>query len=153
MIKKILFPVDLSEASPLIAPLVKDLAGKYGAEVKVLFVARTMDHYLSMHIPHTTIQNFEQELFSKAQAHLAEFMETHFKDLPAQAFVVRGHPAEEILSFARKEGVDLIALGTHGRRGLEKILFGSVAEEVVKNSPVPVLTINPFRKPATGAAA
>lgn len=39
----------------------------------------------------------------------------------------------------------MIILGTHGRKGLEKALFGSVADRVVKNSPVPVLTINPYK--------
>ena len=41
------------------------------------------------------------------------------------------------LSYAQEEKIDLIIMGTHGRKGLEKALFGSVAEKVVKNSPVP----------------
>jgi len=59
--------------------------------------------------------------------------------------VVQGDPAEEILKYVESEKVDLVIMGTHGRKGLDRILFGSVANEVVKRSPAPVLTINPYR--------
>ena len=56
-----------------------------------------------------------------------------------------GDPAECIVAQARAQGSDLIVMGTHGRRGLEHAIFGSVAEKVVKNAATPVLTINPHR--------
>jgi nucleotide-binding universal stress UspA family protein len=59
---------------------------------------------------------------------------------------VQGDPAEEILKYIAQEKVDLVIMGTHGRKGLDRVLFGSVANEVVKKSPVPVLTINPYRQ-------
>ena len=54
-----------------------------------------------------------------------------------------GYAAEEILSRAREEKADLIVMGTHGRKGIDRILFGSVAEKVVKNADMPVLTVRP----------
>ena len=60
-----------------------------------------------------------------------------------KAEVVVGYAAEEILSLAENEDADLIVMGTHGRKGIDRILFGSVAEKVVKNSSRPVLTIRP----------
>ncbi len=59
--------------------------------------------------------------------------------------ILIGDAASEIIRYAQEEKIDLIIMGTHGRKGLEKALFGSVAEKVVKNSPVPVLTINPYK--------
>jgi nucleotide-binding universal stress UspA family protein len=59
--------------------------------------------------------------------------------------IVVGDAANEIIAYAQEEKIDLIIMGTHGRKGLEKALFGSVADRVVKNSPVPVLTINPYK--------
>jgi nucleotide-binding universal stress UspA family protein len=59
-----------------------------------------------------------------------------------------GDAAEEVLNYVRSEGIDLVIMGTHGRKGLEKVVFGSVAERVVQKSPVPVLTINPHSKAA-----
>ena len=60
-----------------------------------------------------------------------------------QLGLVVGYAAEEILKTAVKENCDLIVMGTHGRKGIDRILFGSVAEKVVKRSSVPVLTIRP----------
>lgn len=64
----------------------------------------------------------------------------------AQAKVVDGQPAEEILRVAREEAVDLIVMGTHGRTGLPHILFGSTAEAVVRGAPCPVFTVKPGAK-------
>jgi nucleotide-binding universal stress UspA family protein len=62
-----------------------------------------------------------------------------------QRRIVSGDPAQEILKMIVSEAIDLVIMGTHGRKGLEHIIFGSVAENVVKKSPVPVLTINPYK--------
>jgi nucleotide-binding universal stress UspA family protein len=52
-----------------------------------------------------------------------------------------GKPADEIVRCAEEEGVDMIVMGTHGRRGLSRLLMGSVSEAVVRRAPCPVLTI------------
>ena len=52
-----------------------------------------------------------------------------------------GEPFVEIIRRARKDSVDLIVMGTHGRTGLDHVLFGSTAEKVVRKSPCPVLTV------------
>ena len=57
-------------------------------------------------------------------------------------FVTRsGREDEEILTFAKQENADIIVMGTHGRTGIEHVFFGSVAEEVLRNSPFPVFVI------------
>jgi nucleotide-binding universal stress UspA family protein len=58
-----------------------------------------------------------------------------------EPLVVTGSPWEQILSAAKTHGVDLIVMGTHGRQGMVHALLGSVAEKVVRLSPVPVLTV------------
>ena len=146
--KKILFPVDLSEVSPKIAPYVQEMAAKFGSEVHLLFVARILQHFTSIYVPHPSVSNFEGEIVKGAERKLEEFVEDHFRGFSPKAKVVLGDPAEEILSYVRSEGIDLVIMGTHGRKGLEKIVFGSVVERVVQKSPVPVLTINPYSKAA-----
>ena len=145
--KKILFPVDLSEVSPKIVPYVKDMALWFNAEVHLLFVARILQHFTSIYVPHPSIMNFEGEITRGAEKKLQEFVKEHFENGSCTARVVLGDPAEEILSYAESEGIDLIIIGTHGRKGIERIFFGSVAERVVKKSQVPVLTVNPYRRP------
>ncbi len=60
-----------------------------------------------------------------------------------EIFVASGNAAPQILSFTAERAIDLIVMGTHGRTGVKHFLLGSVAERVVRESPVPVLTIRP----------
>ena len=63
----------------------------------------------------------------------------------AQQRVIVGDPASEILKFIDAEGIDLVIMGTYGRKGMDETIFGSVADNVIKLSPVPVMIINPYR--------
>lgn len=145
--KKILFPVDLSEVSPKLVPYVKEMAATLDAEVHLLFVARILQHFTSIYVPHPSVNKFEAEMIKGAEKRLEEFVDEYFRVDSPKAQVVLGDPAAEILNYAQAEGIDLIIIATHGRKGLEHIIFGSVAERVVKKSPVPVLTVNPYRRP------
>jgi nucleotide-binding universal stress UspA family protein len=144
--KKILFPVDLSEASVKIVPFLKSVGSRYGARVHLLFVARVFDYFTSMYVPHPSVSQFEKEVLEGAEKRLYEFADENFKDLPGtKTQVVAGDPSEEILGYIAAHGIDLVVMGTHGRKGLDKVIFGSVAERVVKSSPVPVMVVNPFK--------
>lgn len=143
--KKILFPVDLSEVSAKIAPFVKEMADKFESNIHILFVARVMDHYAGLYVSGPAIHNFEAEIVRGAERKLEEFVHDQFAGRTLTAKVVSGYPAEEIVEYAKAEAVDLIIIGTHGRKGIERIVFGSVAEHVVKNSPSPVLSVNPYK--------
>ena len=146
--KKILFPVDLSEVSPMLAPWVRDLAVIFAAEVHLLFVARRLEHFTVVYVADQSIQSFEQQIVQGAEQSLDEFVKIHFESKGLDRCVTRvvqGDAAEEILEYVRSEDIDMIIIGTHGRKGLERILFGSVADYVVKMSTVPVLTVNPYR--------
>lgn len=145
-INKILFPVDLSEASSKLAPDVIDFARKFGAELHLLLVTGTFEKFKTFYIPHPSLKTFGDEVLRGGQKRLVEYVEENFSEFSkVKTAVVQGDPAEEILKYAEAEKVDLVIMGTHGRKGLDRILFGSVANEVVKRSPAPVLTINPYR--------
>jgi nucleotide-binding universal stress UspA family protein len=145
-IHKILFPADLSEVSSKLAPDVIAMAQKFNAEVHLLFVAGSFEKFKTFYIPHPSLESFGEEVMKGGQKKLAEFVEEFFADYPKlKTIVMQGDPAEEILSYIATEKVDLVIMGTHGRKGLDRILFGSVATQVVQNSPAPVLTINPYR--------
>ncbi len=58
-----------------------------------------------------------------------------------ERIVIKGVPHEEIINFAKNNKIDLIVIGTHGRKGLDRILFGSTAAQVVRFAPCPVLTV------------
>ena len=144
--KKILFPVDLSETSPKLVPYVRTMADKFGAQIHLLFVARIFDYFSTIYVPTDSISKFEKELMEGAAKRLQEFKEEHFHANPdIRAIVVHGDASEEILNYTRAEGIDMIVLGTHGRKGLDKIVFGSVAERVTRAAAVPVFLVNPHR--------
>lgn len=132
MFQKILFPVDFSEVSAKIVPVVREMAARFQAEVHVLFVARVFEHLGSIYVPHPSIKTIQAELVQGAQKKLEEFLKEHFPHTTTYGQVVSGDPAEEILEFSTAHSIDLIIMGTHGRKGLERIVFGSVAERVVK---------------------
>jgi len=147
--KKVLFPVDLSDVSPKMVPFVMSVANMWKAEVHVLFVVSVLEHFTSMYVPEMSISKLEQEMVLGSERKLEEFVQEHFPDnRVTKASVIVGDPAEEIVKYVNEEKMDLIVIGTHGRKGLEKVFFGSVAERVIKTSPVPVLSINPWRKRA-----
>lgn len=98
--------------------------------------------------PHPDLGRWEDEALRQARQRLEEYLRAHFGDWPqATVQVPVGDPAAAIVVQAQRAGVDLIIMGTHGRCGLDRALFGSVAERVLKHSPVPVLTVNPLRLP------
>lgn len=70
-------------------------------------------------------------------------------EVPTKAMFVNGEPVRKILSLA--PGHELVALGTHGRKGLGRLILGSVAEEVIRNSMVPVLTVGPHAQESGSA--
>jgi nucleotide-binding universal stress UspA family protein len=145
-IKKILFPVDLSDVSPRLAPWVVTLVKTFMAELHLLFVARTLEHFSSMYVAPSVIQSFQSEVIRGAETKIEEFARSWFSDCPScTTKVVLGDASEEILAYAASQKIDLIVLGTHGRKGMERVLFGSVAERVIKSAAVPVMSINPYR--------
>jgi len=143
---KILFPVDLSEASIKVVSYVITMARKFDARVDLLHVARLFEYFESSYIPHPALDQFEKEIAAAAREQLEAFRQTHFSDLKdVHVEVVTGYCGEEILNYVRSQGADLVIMGTHGRKGLDRVLFGSVARRVSQDCPVPVLLINPFR--------
>ena len=144
---RILVPVDLADFSPRVVPWVKSVAEKYGAEVHLLYVEPSLREHTAGRVPDISVtRKFEAEAFAEAKQQLREIAEKHLGDCPVvKTGVVAGHAGHEIARYVRKERIDLVIIGTHGRKAIGHLVFGSVAEEVLKTSPVPVLALKPFR--------
>lgn len=142
-IRKILCAVDFSDMSKKIAEYAATLASSLKAEVVVLYVAPSLSQYVGFHVPPASIETFVGEIVSGAEKTMEVFLQENFEGLEVKGIVKTGYAAEEILDLAAEENVDLIVMGTHGRKGIDRILFGSVAEKVVKGAKMPVLTVRP----------
>jgi nucleotide-binding universal stress UspA family protein len=141
-VKKILWPTDFSDNSEHALPYVTSLGEKYQTEVHVLYVIPELaDHepwygeFDQSHID--KIHEWERKT---AEKRLNEICEKYLKGcLLYVRHIAMGDPAEEILKLVENEKVDMVVMASHGRKG--HFHFGSVAERVVKNAPVPVITI------------
>ncbi|MCU0578316.1 MAG: universal stress protein [Desulfobacterota bacterium] len=142
--KKILFPIDFSESVNKLIPYVLTLAQAFNSRVHLLYVARDFQYLTSFHVPHPSLDQLETEVLENAQKMITRVGEENFPSGYITR-VLRGDAAGEIIRYAQAEKIDLIVMGTHGRKGLDRTLFGSVAANVVKNSPVPVMVINPHK--------
>ncbi len=149
-VKNVVTPVDFSDNSKLIAETAAFMAGSFKANLVLLFVVQKFEDYSGFFVPQMSIPDFEQDLFTQAEEKMVSFSkeleefckETDVKGVISKVLV--GDVAEQIVTFAGEQENGLIAMGTHGYKGLEKVMFGSVADKVVKSATCPVLTINPY---------
>ncbi len=138
-IRSVLFPTDFSEPSQRALPHALEVARHFGASITLLHV-RT---------PYTDDPNRPEFHFfdeGKYSQYVEEELVKASSGIAAEhrvktAVVREVSPAAGILDFVREQEVDLIVMGTHGRTGLSHFFLGSVAEKVVRHSPVPVLTV------------
>lgn len=145
-VEKILFPINFAENFEALLPWVSTFAKKFGATVYVLFVAQDLADFSSFHVPHGNIQAFQTEVLKAAQEKMSAVSQEYFKAIPkVETRVMSGAPADKIVEVADQEGVDLIVMGTHGRKGLEHAIFGSVCEKVIRKASCPVIAINPAK--------
>ena len=135
-IKKILFPIDFASNFETLVPWVQTFADKFGATVYVLFVAQDLSHFATFYVPHGNIEDFQKQAVDSARKRMAAAVEEFFNKIPKlETHVELGVPAEKILAFVKKEKVDMIIMGAHGRKGLDRAIFGSVADKVVQSAP------------------
>jgi nucleotide-binding universal stress UspA family protein len=149
-INNILFPIDLTENSSKILPYVLSVSEKYDSTIYLLHVVPDLQKWVKEYISHTSpyasLDMFKKEALEGAEKAMDRVCEEQLQSCPNfQRRTVSGDAATEILKAIETEDIDMVIMGTHGRKGLEHIILGSVAENVVKKSPVPVLTINPYK--------
>ncbi len=149
-IKNVVTPIDFSDNSKLIAESAAFMAENFKARLILLFVVQKFEDYSGFFVPQMSIPDFEQDLFTQAEEKMHVFCdeikvfvgENGVAEVTGKILV--GDVAEQIVDFSGEQEAAIIAMGTHGYKGLEKIMFGSVADKVVKSASCPVLTINPY---------
>jgi nucleotide-binding universal stress UspA family protein len=144
-IRKILVPVDLDQHTEQIVDYALNFARQFDAEV-MLFHAVEFIVLGEMALGNPTYDDLNAARQAEATKTLSKLVEASAgKVRQLTSKVLLGDTVDEILTCARQEEFDLIIMGSHGKRGLEKILLGSVAERVLKNAHCPVLIMNPYR--------
>jgi len=139
MYKRVLIPLDGSRHAEGILPFVMQIAGPLGLEVVLVYVVRPIAPQAVEGTTHFTVYDVEAKL-----AEAREYLAPIAADLRRQGVTVtpevrHGEPVAEIVAAAREREADLIAMTTHGRSGVGRLLFGSVAEAVLRQAHLPVL--------------
>lgn len=143
-INTILVPIDFSDQAPKLLRAAIYVANRLGARLDIVYVVESLHRYGGLTVPHASLKTMEEELRASAERKMTAFLDENMDDtVPHRAQVLHGDIAEQIIGHAGHNGSDLIMIATQGFRGLERAIFGSVAERVLKNAPCPVLTINP----------
>jgi nucleotide-binding universal stress UspA family protein len=142
MYQKILVPLDGSELAECVLPHVKDLvAGCNIGEVVLLQVVEPPPAWaaegIDLNAVETASIRLAKEYLPKVQSRLAA------EGIKVSAEVIVGRAGETITEFAKQNKVDLIAIATHGRSGISRWVFGSVADRVLRSSGVPMLVVKP----------
>ena len=139
MYQRVLVPLDGSPVAEAILPFIEQIAGPLDMEIMLLRVV-PVSSFLDVVAMAKEVQAGEPILKElEAQGYLEPLVETlKAKGVGVGARVRIGDPATEIVAAAQEIGADLIAMTTHGRSGLGRLLFGSVAEAVLRGSPIPV---------------
>jgi len=138
----ILFATDFSESSEYAFQYAHSLAKKFNSRLLIIHIINEPVDLRGFYVPHISFEKLEEEIEEGARKMMEKFCRTHIRDYDNyETFILPGIPFDEIIKKAVAESADLIILGTHGRTGLDHVLFGSTAEKVVRKSPIPVMTI------------
>jgi nucleotide-binding universal stress UspA family protein len=140
MFENILVATDGSEHGNRAAKVAIELGKISGGTVNAIYVA---DTNRTSHLPDDMLLFSIRELLIKEGKDAIKLVEIKAREAGVnfEGYVAEGNPSSEIIRYAEKKGANLIVIGAVGRTGLDKFLLGSVAEKVVRNSRIPVLTV------------
>lgn len=138
----ILFANDFSAGSDYAFDFALSLAKQYTAKLVIVHVINEPVDLRGFYVPHISFENLEKEIAEGAEKMLAKFCRENLQDFANyEQHVLSGIPYEEIVKKAEACNADLIVMGTHGRKGMDHLLFGSTAERVVRGASIPVMTV------------
>ena len=147
MINRILCPVDFSDATPFALTPAVSLATEFGGDLILLHV---LDHpypHVGPVVTDFDLESYYRTIEAKAIKQLDALLDPEVREYATVRTVVRrGSAFREIVRLAQEEMPDLVVMPTHARTGLNHMIWGSVAEKVVRLAPCPVMTVSPRQR-------
>jgi len=151
-IKRIVAPIDFSDNTEEIVSTAACIAGKFSADLDLIYVAESFEDYTTFRTPPANLHTLIEELLSSAQEQMNAFIAKHKEKFSAlgvssiKGEVLSGDISEQIIKYAGDAKEQVIVMGTHGYKGFNRLVFGSVAEKVVKTACCAVMTVKPCSK-------
>ncbi len=147
-INKVLVPIDFSDYSKSALRYAVNFAKSFNAEIILIYVVEPVIYPPDFSMGQIAMPSINTEWDDRAKDELQKLAKSEIIGaVKVKTIIKTGKPFVEIIETAKEENVDLIIIATHGRSGVEHILFGSTAEKVVRKAPCPVLTL---REPIKG---
>ncbi|MEE9543293.1 MAG: universal stress protein [Thermodesulfobacteriota bacterium] len=143
--KNIILTTDFSDASTDAFSYALSMARNYNAKLTILHVVDTSTDASGFYLPHISFKNLDKEMKSSAMAMLEKNYKRRLNAHKKYEFVVlSGNPHKEIIKYTDKTGADLVVMGTYGHSGIDRLVFGSTTERVLREAKCPVLAIHPM---------
>ena len=143
MFNRVLIPTDGSDAAKPAVDMALDLARVHGATLHILCIVDQPTSVSGTGEGFSGLDNLLNQLEERGQEATAAIAEqARESGVETVTAVRRGNPHDDILAYADGNGIDVIVMGTHGRTGVKRALLGSVTEDVVRHSEIPVLTVH-----------
>lgn len=147
-LRTILFPTDFFDCSRYAFRLARSLTIEQGARLVIVHVMPTRGPMVSSE---AVLESLQPEQIQEKLREALQRCRVPGHKVCVERRLVSGDAAEQIVRLAREVGCDLIVMGTHGRTGLRRLLMGSVAADVLKNAPCPVVLVKTPRHAAATA--
>ena len=142
-LKNVLFASDFSSTSEAALPYATAICRRFGSMLHMAHVISDASLLvMTGGVDYVSMGTIYEDAHTEAKEKI-EQLATHFDEIPHRSYVRHGAVWKNLASIVAENDIDLIVLGTHGRTGLGKLLLGSVAEDILRHAPCPVLTIGP----------
>jgi nucleotide-binding universal stress UspA family protein len=142
-VKNVLFATDFSATSESALPYATAISRRFGSMLHVVHVLSDASLLLMTGgVDYVSVGTLYEDAHSDAQEKIQRIT-TRLEGIPYRTYVRRGQVWTNLASIVKENAIDLIVVGSHGRTGLEKLLLGSVAEDILRHLPCPVLTVGP----------
>jgi nucleotide-binding universal stress UspA family protein len=144
----ILFATDFSDISEYAFDYALSMATKFGSRLIIVHVINEPVDLRGFYVPHISFESLEKEISDSAEKMMSKFCDRKLGGFTNfETVIITGVPYEEIIKKTEEVNASLVVMGTHGRAGIDHLLFGSTAERVVRRARCAVMTVRP---PETG---
>ncbi len=142
-LKNVLYATDFSTESESAFPYATAVCRRFGSTLHLAHVLSDTNVLLmTSGVDYVNVETLYEEVRREARKNIQQ-LTTRLGKIPYQTYLRHGHVWPSLSSIVREKNIDLIVLGTHGRTGFGKLLLGSVAEDILRHAPCPVLTVGP----------
>lgn len=146
-INKIVVPVDFYQHTDGLVAFAMGVANQLSAKITFVHVVERVGEGINYFGEYpTSFADVNEEIFERAESQMKALGEKSRTTCPGcDGVVLKGDTADGIVDFVKSQGADLLVMATHGYRGIQKIVLGSVTDRVLKRASCPILVFNPYK--------